>query len=62
MKKLQAFTTSGLAIVVTAIVQAEPQPSQAAFDNANANPRFLRCGTSHPTAEEAQQFEQGSTL
>lgn len=32
--------------------------SGAAYDNANGNAAFLRCGTPHPTAEEARMIEE----
>ena len=32
--------------------------SQRAFDNANANASFLRCGTKHPSAAEARNWHQ----
>lgn len=32
--------------------------SGAAYDNANGNAAFLRCGTKHPTAEEARMIEE----
>lgn len=32
--------------------------SDAAYDNANGNAAFLRCGTPHPTAEEARMIEE----
>ena len=32
--------------------------SQRAFDNANANASFLRCGTKHPSAAAARNWHQ----
>ena len=44
---------AALAVGATAYAQ-----SGAAYDNANGNADFLRCGTKHPSAEEARMIEE----
>lgn len=50
------------ALMVTAAAFAISSPATAqsgpAYDNANPNAKFLRCGTRHPTKEEARLIEE----
>lgn len=39
-------------------VNAHSAPNEKAFENANSNAAFLRCGTKHPTPEEAERLEK----
>ena len=47
-----------VAIASLCSVNAHSAPNEKAFENANSNAAFLRCGTKHPTPEEAERLEK----
>jgi hypothetical protein len=56
------FTQTALVAIMGAAAFSLPAPalaqSDAAYEHANPNADFLRCGTKHPTAEEARMIEE----
>ena len=47
-----------VAIASLCSVNAHSAPNEKALENANSNAAFLRCGTKHPTPEEAERLEK----
>jgi hypothetical protein len=54
----QKTSTLLLSLSLTAIPMTSQATNDAAFDNANPNASFLRCGTKHPSAAEAEMKEK----
>jgi hypothetical protein len=55
LKKItMALTLASLGVIGT----ASAAPNEKAFENANSNAAFLRCGTKHPSPEEAERLEK----
>jgi Pregnancy-associated plasma protein-A len=55
MQITHSVCSSVVALALSASAYAQ---SDNAYDNANPNAEFLRCGTKHPTAEEARLIEE----
>ncbi|MGB0188609.1 MAG: zinc metalloprotease [Aequoribacter sp.] len=55
---LKKITTALALVSLGAVGTAQAAPNQKAFDNANHNAAFLRCGTKHPSPEEAERIEK----
>ena len=47
-----------ITLAANSLTAAHAEPNQNAFDHANPNAKFLRCGTKHPSAEEAKSIEK----
>ena len=58
MKVTHSLLTAAMGVGVLALTAPAFAQGGAAYDNANANASFLRCGTRHPTAEEARLIEE----
>jgi hypothetical protein len=55
---LKKITTT-LALASLGVISAtSAAPNEKAFENANSNAAFLRCGTKHPSPEEAERIEK----
>jgi hypothetical protein len=51
--------TVSLALASFGVIgSASAAPNEKAFENANSNAAFLRCGTKHPSPEEAERLEK----
>ena len=55
---LRKITTTLALVSLGAISTASAAPNEKAFENANSNAAFLRCGTKHPSPEEAERLER----
>ncbi len=58
MKFAQSVFSACLGAAALAVGAPVFAQSDAAYDNANGNASFLRCGTKHPTADEARMIEE----
>ena len=55
---LKTITTTLALVSLGVISTASAAPNEKAFENANSNAAFLRCGTKHPSPEEAERLEK----
>ena len=58
MKITSAKACIPIALGLLSISSTGHTASEKAFENANSNAKFLRCGTEHPSAKEAELREQ----
>ena len=58
MRKIVSTVAASVLLASFSAANSVAAPSETAFENANANASFLRCGTKHPSPSEAAASEK----